>query len=717
MPQDRASPAADDTIGVYRLIEPLDPRGGTFLWRAEGPRGRVHIELFSPRLRWTAALDAVVERRRAAPHPNLVPILDAGMGPTGPFVVTAAVSGLRLPALLEGLHRSGRAMPAWTVAHVVRGVAQALAHLAASEPAAESVGRAIHPAGVGLTVAGQATLSTVTAFDLSDHGLDDDGIVAAYRSPEMVEGRAVDPRSDLFALGVIAWELLSDKPLFGRMDGDARTEAIRRADVPALPDTAPEQLVAIIVRCLAREPEDRLASAEALVDQLDQALQRRPEASTDEARHLVSLAGSFLAPVADATTVEPRSEHPVGASGGNASADPFFDALRDTDGITSDRFRVLGTLGIGGMSSVYKVYDSELDEVVALKMLPRTGPVEPKSLERLRREVRLARRIASDYVCRIHDLVDVGDGARGITMEVIEGATLADMMKAGLHRNDRQIARWGADIAAGLAAAHQLGIVHRDLKPENVIIRDHDRQAIILDFGIARTTAEEDAESRLTQQGIIMGTPRYMSPEQLANGPLDGRSDLYALGLLLAEMITGEVPRGGTKYEELVEKRTLNPQPYDIQTVAPDIAPELADAINGLLMSAADDRPPAARAVYTVLLRCSTAHEDEVDETESGEAAAAAAPWSRRAISAAAVVLIGAAAILAFTVYERSRPSPVPEPPVPAAAPPEAPPEQSRPPVPPPVAPETAPARNPAEKKPAPARPKRRRRLPDPIEM
>ncbi|MCK6546127.1 protein kinase [Myxococcota bacterium] len=273
----------------------------------------------------------------------------------------------------------------------------------------------------------------------------------------------------------------------------------------------------------------------------------------------------------------PRHDHP----------DPFYDPSRDVQR-WGNRFEVIERLGAGGMGEVYKVRDKELDEVVAIKLIPRESTMELRSTERLKREVRLARKISSPFVCRIYDIVDLGDGVRGLTMAVIDGTTLAELMRGGLYVDYQRIARWGADIAEGLSAAHELGIVHRDLKPENVMIRSDDR-AVILDFGIAFSA--ENMDLKLTQAGMIMGTPLYMSPEQLVNQPLDGRSDLFALGLILAELITGEVPMRGGTYAELLEKRVTRPERYSIKDIDPAVPGILAETIDDLLRLGAADRP------------------------------------------------------------------------------------------------------------------------------
>ncbi|MCA9556275.1 MAG: serine/threonine protein kinase, partial [Myxococcales bacterium] len=256
----------------------------------------------------------------------------------------------------------------------------------------------------------------------------------------------------------------------------------------------------------------------------------------------------------------------------------------------------LGKLGEGAMGEVYKVRDLELDEVVALKRIPRSLGSEA-NLERLRREVRLARRIASAHVCRIFDIVDLGEGERGLTMEVIDGMTLAEHLEAGLSVDYQRFARWGAQVADGLAAAHQLNIVHRDLKPENIMIRRADDQALLLDFGIARPPDDAPVDTRLTQAGMIMGTPLYMSPEQLANAPLDARSDLYSLGLILAELITGQVPHQGRTYHEILHLRVRLTDPYLLRDVDPGAPAGLADVVDHLLKQAPADRPEDAEQV------------------------------------------------------------------------------------------------------------------------
>ena len=278
-----------------------------------------------------------------------------------------------------------------------------------------------------------------------------------------------------------------------------------------------------------------------------------------------------------------------GPGGTAPSPDPFCDASRAAPPAFGNRFEYRGKLGAGGMGQVYKVRDRELDEIVALKLLSEDDAGGPQAFERMRREVKLARRISSPRVCRIHDIVELADGSRGVSMALIHGKTMGRIIRHGAGRDWKRTARWCADVAEGLAAAHALGIVHRDLKPDNVMIGEDDR-AIVLDFGIAYYRGKEGDE-KLTAAGIILGTVMYMAPEQLTNAPLDARCDLYALGLVIAEALTGEVPFAGRNYEQTLKRRVISAQPYKLSKHLPDAPDRLERLLEVLLESDRDKRP------------------------------------------------------------------------------------------------------------------------------
>ena len=204
------------------------------------------------------------------------------------------------------------------------------------------------------------------------------------------------------------------------------------------------------------------------------------------------------------------------------------------------RYRIESILGRGGMGVVYKATDTQLDETVAIKTLP--GDVmtrSPEDLERFKREIRLARKITHRNVLRTYDYGEA-EGVYFISMEFVRGYTLNELMDEAPARQmpARAAIGIGRQICRGLQAAHEQGIIHRDIKPQNVLI-DAKGEVKLMDFGVARMT---EAAEAMTQAGLIIGTPHYMSPEQVQGKPLDPRTDVYAMGVLLYEVLVGRRP-------------------------------------------------------------------------------------------------------------------------------------------------------------------------------
>jgi serine/threonine-protein kinase len=206
----------------------------------------------------------------------------------------------------------------------------------------------------------------------------------------------------------------------------------------------------------------------------------------------------------------------------------------------ANRYRIEQILGRGGMGIVYKAVDTQLDETVAIKTLP--GDImtrSPEDLERFKREIRLARKITHRNVLRTYDYGEA-EGVYFISMECVRGYTLAELLdESPKHQMVPRLAVGiGRQICRGLQAAHEQGIIHRDIKPQNVLI-DHKGEVKLMDFGIARMA---EAHEGMTQAGLIVGTPHYMSPEQVQGKQLDARSDVYSMGVMFYEMLVGEKP-------------------------------------------------------------------------------------------------------------------------------------------------------------------------------
>jgi serine/threonine-protein kinase len=239
--------------------------------------------------------------------------------------------------------------------------------------------------------------------------------------------------------------------------------------------------------------------------------------------------------------------------------------------VVGERYEILGMLGAGGMGNVYKARDLELDELVALKVLRPELVGAPGTLERFRREVKLARRVTHPNVARVFDIGERG-GDRILTMEFVDGESLGALLAREKRLPVGRVVEIASAICAGLGAAHAAGVVHRDLKPDNVLLEKGGR-VVLTDFGIARAVAADDAQNTLT---AFVGTPAYMAPEQIEVGvPIDARTDLYALGAMLFELLTGERPWQGDTLLVVAAARLLHPPP-DPRARRPDLPAGLA---------------------------------------------------------------------------------------------------------------------------------------------
>jgi len=240
--------------------------------------------------------------------------------------------------------------------------------------------------------------------------------------------------------------------------------------------------------------------------------------------------------------------------------------------VFAGRYEIIEEIGKGGMGRVFKAFDRQIKEVVALKLLKPEIGFNAKAVERFKNELKFARRIAHPRVCRLYDLGETGL-AHYLTMEYVEGEDLKAFIRRSGHMTTPKAIDIARQIAEGLSEAHRLGVVHRDLKPQNVMI-DREGLAKIMDFGLARFADNEG----VTGPGLMMGTPEYMSPEQVDMKEVDARVDLYALGIILYEMVTGHVPfKGETPLAVAIKQK--NEQARDARETNPLIPESLIDVI------------------------------------------------------------------------------------------------------------------------------------------
>ncbi|MGZ7081476.1 MAG: serine/threonine-protein kinase, partial [Thermoanaerobaculia bacterium] len=206
-------------------------------------------------------------------------------------------------------------------------------------------------------------------------------------------------------------------------------------------------------------------------------------------------------------------------------------------------YQLIARNGAGGMGEVWKAEDTRLGRMVAIKILPPAIASHPDALARMRREARTAAQLNHPHLATIHSFEQDGD-LTFIVMELVEGEPLTARIARG-PMPEVEISRIGRGVADALSEAHAKGVVHRDIKPDNIIVTDS--RVKVLDFGIAKrigleTTASEAPTAFITQQGLILGTVHYMSPEQAMGKPVDARTDLFSLGVVLYQMATGKQP-------------------------------------------------------------------------------------------------------------------------------------------------------------------------------
>lgn len=290
-----------------------------------------------------------------------------------------------------------------------------------------------------------------------------------------------------------------------------------------------------------------------------------------------------------------------------ASSAGKVDLLHPAD-VIADRYQIIEFLGRGGMGEVYEAEDRELGERIALKVIRPEVSLQHELMDRLRREVQLARRVTHANVCRVFDLGhhrQAGQPLIFLSMELIKGETLNDRLKRNGKIPFPEALHIARQLCQALGAAHEAGILHRDFKCGNVMLLgtgDHIR-AVVTDFGIARSIqSREDTQSFATNSGMVIGTPAYMSPEQLMGEKLTPASDIYSLGLVLYEMVTGVRPfRGESSWTETLKRLSTDP-PAPVKVV-PSLDPRWNRAIVRCLQRNPARRFSSAREVSDSLQR------------------------------------------------------------------------------------------------------------------
>jgi len=713
-------------FGSYLLLKPL-ARGGMgalylALSGAEETAKLCVIKTVLPHLADKEYLQRFRDEAKVVvrlSHGNLVPVFDSGQADGEIYLAMDFVEGRDLRATWNRCAKKGIAFPIDVAVHLVKELARGL-HYAHSFGSLKLVHRDVSPPNVLLSYSGEVK---VTDFGLASSTLKMEktapGIIygkVSYMSPEQARGEPLDGRTDLYAAGIILWELLTGRQLFpsgkngAAAPNDAPTaeELLQRVRYPEIippskrATRVPAELDRIACKALAPDLTERYQTCEELRRDLATFLaqtspatdgvrvakfltdlygdeieteRREREAIIETARRSLTAAepvsprvvkpsppapppppvraapppppvaaagGAAAAAVAVAKTekererpnakekdragdsLEERREKgtivtgltrrppPADKPGAAKSSDsqPGSDSLSlstDTDAqsvsvigtLVGGRYRIRRLCGEGGMGRVYEAEHIEIGKRVALKILHPAYSQTPDLVERLKREARAASKISHPNVVDVTDSGTTPDGSFFFVMEYIEGIELGEMIFREKRLEVPRALVITAQVCRALHAAHQVNVIHRDLKPENVLIlsRDGQRDFIkVLDFGIAKSgDADETSNSqgrpsrRLTHPGMTMGTPEYMAPEQATGHPADPRSDVYAVGGILYEMLSGKPPYEGANFMEILNKKA-NTLPAPLNAVRTDVPAELEALITRTLA-----KNPAAR--------------------------------------------------------------------------------------------------------------------------
>ena len=547
------------TVSRYRVLERLGGGGAGVVYKAEDLKlGRAVALKFLSAYRSGNDADKrrFLREARASSvldHPNICTVYEVDeTADERLFIAMAFCEGETLKRKIER-----GPLPLLEAVHIA---AQIAAGLAAAH-AKGIVHRDVKPANVIVSPDGRVKIVDFGIAKLADQSrLTRDGTAvgtAGYMAPEQIRGEPFDARVDVWALGVVLYEMLTGRTAFsGNTDQERVRQILSREPepIPAVRAGVPPELERIIGRALAKKPTERYG--------------RIAEMRSD----LLGVAAMFGSPLPPDALDPTLRDLPSGSGRGP-------NVVQDAGGLagrTIAHYRGLELIGGGGMGVVYKAEDLRLARTVALKFLPPELTRDPEAKARFLQEARSASGLDHPNICTIHEVGETEDGRLYLAMPHYEGEILRQKIERGPLAID-EATDIALQIARGLAKAHGRGIVHRDIKPANLMVTS-DGVVKILDFGLAKLVGS----AAITRTGSSLGTPAYMSPEQARGEEVDHRTDLWSLGVVLYEMVAGRRPFRG-EHEQAVVYSLLNDDPKPLTEVRSDTPPELERIVDGLL--------------------------------------------------------------------------------------------------------------------------------------
>ncbi|MFO0635651.1 MAG: protein kinase [Nannocystaceae bacterium] len=598
-------------------------------------------------------------------HANLVQVFDAGRVADEYYLAMELVEGKDLRAVWNRCAQLHRRIPVDVAMHVVREVLRGLDYVH-DAMALDLVHRDISPPNLLIGYRGEVKL---TDFGLAKSAIKREmtspGVVFgrySYLSPEQAKGLPADRRTDIYACGIVLWELLTGRQLFPS-NNRTHQEALAAVRNPSV--RAPSELVPgvptglddVVLAALAADPAQRYQSAGEFRAALSEILARDfptcdadriaafmreifsrefkieardyaqlaqqdfkdlrarahaqgPESEAISISDVIALEGGAVPNTRTANSTITLGESDIvelDAPGQRPATVPNARSLRESaqswvGQVVAQRYRVESLIGIGGMGAVFRVTHLALGKPFALKVLHSIYTRDADIITRFMREARSATQTGHPNIIDVLDIGTTESGDVYLVMELLEGQHLGATIRQQGPLAIRRAVHIARQICRALAAAHEVGIIHRDLKSENVILttRGKDPDFVkVLDFGICKHV---NADASQTSPGLVMGSPEYMAPEQGAGLDATVASDVYAVGCILFEMVTGRLPFEGRNAIDVLMQKGAR-EAVRATSYRPELPEPLADVIARCLSRTAAARPPSMRALEYELTR------------------------------------------------------------------------------------------------------------------
>ncbi|TEU17947.1 MAG: serine/threonine-protein kinase [Anaerolineales bacterium] len=539
--------------GTYRILEELG-RGTVstaYLARDTAHERRVALKVIHPDLsresQFTSRFAREGKLLAKLDSPHMVRVLDFGTDEGLDYIVMEYVEGRALSTVLEQVGTFGVKRALGIIRQVVQGLEDAHDR--------GVVHRDIRPSNVMVAADGVVSVMDFGLAAGTDlNRLSASGVVGTphYLAPEWVaEGREADIRADIYSLGVTLFEMLTGQRPY---EADSAADIVKKhlqEPVPSarqLNQEIPAEVDDLVRKCLAKEPRNRFQTPTELLRAIDEALEEE-------------------------------------------ESGPGLERL--LTGRTLGQCRLLEQLGSGGMATVYKAYQPSLDRYVAVKVLPPFLASTPDFITRFRREARAIARLNHPNILPVYDSGQEGELSY-IVMRYVEGGTLQETLGKPLPLD--RVVEMITQVGGALDYAHREGIIHRDVKPSNVLM-DKREWALLSDFGLAKVV---ETSVQLTKTGAGLGTPAYIAPELGKGEPVDERSDIYSLGIVLYEMLTGRVPFEAETPMAVVMEHISTPLPMP-RSINPDIPEPVEQVVLKALAKDPADRFQRMREMVAAL--------------------------------------------------------------------------------------------------------------------